>query len=95
MGFSYLAIRGGVDAVIGKFSAGSDASGGHAAARRRAAWVAVTFIGRYLVIGVAAWVLLVPVRAHPLGVIAGVSAPVFALGVEAVRLVRAGSRRGR
>ena len=37
---------------------------------------------------VAAWLLLVPLRASPVGVVAGVTAPVVAVGIEAIRLQR-------
>ena len=58
------------------------------------AWLLARFIGRYLVIGIVAWAVLVPLRAHPLGLFAGVTAPVVAIGIEAVRLALAPSRRG-
>jgi len=43
-------------------------------------------MARYGVIALLAWVVLVPLRAHPLGVFAGVTAPVLAIGIEALRL---------
>ena len=51
-------------------------------------WVVLRFLLRYLVIGVAAWLLLVKLHAHPLGLFAGVTAPFLALTLEAVRLQR-------
>ncbi len=39
-------------------------------------------------IGIAAWAVLVPLKAHPLGLFAGVSVPVLAIAIEAVRLAR-------
>jgi hypothetical protein len=50
------------------------------------AWTVVTFIGRYLVVGFVAWAVLVPLRAHPIGLFAGVTIPVLAIGIEALRL---------
>jgi hypothetical protein len=92
MAVSYSAIRGGVDAALRKAS--PRAEGGPAAAAvsasRAAGWAAFRFVARYGIIAILAWVVLVPLRAHPLGVFAGVTAPVLAIGVEAVRLARRG-----
>jgi hypothetical protein len=89
MGVSYAAIKGGVTALVqGTLEAGRGAPGGHVS-RVRVAWILLTFIGRYLVIGLAAWAVLVPLRAHPLGLFAGVTVPVLAIAIEAVRLARA------
>jgi hypothetical protein len=95
MGFSYRVISGGVSAIVRKASTPGTTSPGAAALKGRAVWAFVKFIGRYLVIGLAAWVVLVPLRAHPLGLFAGVSVPVLAIGLEAIRLVRTTSRRRR
>jgi hypothetical protein len=95
MGFSYRAIRGGVDTIVRKASTPGTTSPGAVAPKRRAVWAFVRFIGRYLVVGLAAWVVLVPLRAHPLGLFAGVSVPVLAIGLEGIRLVRTASRRRR
>ncbi len=93
MGVSYAAIKGGVTAIVqGTLEAGRGAPGGHVS-RGRVAWVLLKFIGRYLVIGLAAWAVLVPLRAHPLGLFAGVTVPILAIGIEAVRLARAPSKR--
>ena len=59
------------------------------------AWTLAKFIGRYLVIGAAAWAVLVPLRAHPLGLFAGVTAPVAAIAIEAVRLALGPARQKR
>lgn len=95
MAFSYGAIRGGVNAVVRKASAPGNTAPDAAASRRRTARAFAGFIGRYLVIGVASWAVLVPLRVDPLGLFAGVSVPVLAIGVEAIRLVRAAPRRRR
>lgn len=84
MAFSFRAIRGGVDGVLGARPAAGDAPPPTAGA----AWAIVRFVLRYGVIGLAAWLLLVKLHAHPLGVFAGVTAPVIAIGIEAVRLTR-------
>lgn len=89
MALSYRAIGGAVTAVVKKAAepAGT-APPAAAVSRRRVAWAMVTFIGRYLLVGLAAWAVLVPLRAHPLGLFAGVTVPVLAIGIEAVRLAR-------
>jgi hypothetical protein len=92
MAVSYSAIRVGVDAALRKASPRAEGEPAAAAvsASRAAGWAAFRFVARYGIIAVLAWVVLVPLRAHPLGVFAGVTAPVLAIGVEAVRLVRRG-----
>jgi hypothetical protein len=86
---SYSAIKGGVNAIVRKAGAppGGEATGVRVS-KLRMAWAMLRFVGRYLVIGVAAWAVLVPLRAHPVGLFAGVSVPVLAIGIEAIRLVR-------
>jgi hypothetical protein len=87
MAFSFRAIRGGVDAMVGRVVPAQ----GDAHARLQAGrigWAILRFVFRYAIIGVAAWVLLAKLRAHPIGLIAGVTAPVVALAAEAVRLQR-------
>ena len=93
MGFSYAAIRGGVTALLRRAAAASQTGPGERVSRARVAWILAGFIGRYLVVGVVAWAVLVPLRAHPLGLFAGVTVPVLAIGLEAVRLARAPSGR--
>jgi hypothetical protein len=93
MGVSYAAIKGGVTALVqGILGDGGGAPGGRVS-RGRVAWILLKFIGRYLVIGLAAWAVLVPLRAHPLGLFAGVTVPVLAIAIEAVRLARAPAGR--
>jgi hypothetical protein len=93
MAFSYRVIRTGVDAV-GKRAQLSIAepAGASRASTRRAAWALTRFITRYGVLAVAAWVVLVPLRASPLALFAGVSIPVLAIGIEAVRQLRSTNR---
>jgi len=95
MAFSYRAIRGGADAIVRKASGRRAAAPGAPVRKGGVVWAFVKFVGRYLVIGLAGWVVLVPLRAHPLGLFAGVSVPVLAIGLEAIRLVRTTSRRRR
>jgi hypothetical protein len=93
MGLSYTAIKRGVTALLQRGATAGQAEPGEALSRGRVAWMVITFIGRYLVIGVAAWAVMVPLRAHPLGLFAGITAPVAAIGVEAVRLAWWPARR--
>jgi hypothetical protein len=87
MAFSFRAIRGGVDAMVQRVAPRpGDAGPGPGAAR--IGWTLLRFVLRYAIIGVAAWALLTQVHAHPIGLIAGVTAPVIALSAEAVRLQR-------
>ena len=95
MGFSYTAIKGGVTAIVSRAaSAPGGESAGSRASKGRLAWLAARFTGRYLVVGLAAWAVLVPLRAHPVGLFAGVTVPIAAIGLEAVRLARGAPRRG-
>ena len=88
MGVSYAAIKGGVTALLHRAAASTESAPAPRVSRRRVAWVLFRFIGRYLVIGVAAWAVLVPLKAHPLGLVAGVTVPVLAIAIEAVRLAK-------
>jgi len=95
MAISYTAIKGGVTALLQRASATSRAEPGARVTKGRVAWTLAKFIGRYLVVGLVAWAVLVPLRAHPLGLFAGVTVPVLAIGIEAIRLLRpAPGRRG-
>ena len=93
MGVSYAAIKAGVTALVLRASAAGEAATGERVSGGRGAGLLLKVIGRYLVIGIAAWAVLVPLRAHPLGLFAGVSVPVLAIAIEAVRLARGPSRR--
>jgi hypothetical protein len=94
MGISYAAIKGGVTALVQRAAAAGQAGPGERVSKARVAWVLAKFIGRYLVIGIAAWAVLVPLKAQPLGLFAGVTVPVLAIGLEAVRLAKSPTRRG-
>jgi hypothetical protein len=78
-GSSYKTIKGGVDAVSG---------GG----TRAVALVKV--FTRYGILAVAAYVMLVRLRLHPVGVLTGVSSLVVAAAVAAARSLRMDSRSG-
>ncbi|MFO7695172.1 MAG: hypothetical protein R6V57_18965 [Vicinamibacterales bacterium] len=93
IGVSYVAIKGGVTALVQRAAEAGRGVPGQRVSRGRVAWLLFTFIGRYLVIGAVAWAVLVPLRAHPIGLVAGVTVPVLAIGIEAVRLAIAPSKR--
>lgn len=79
-GVSYRAIKGAVDAVV-------RGSGG--------AWPLVKFFTRYGILAVAAYVMLVRFRLHPVGVLVGASSLVVAAAAAAARFVRSPGRSGR
>jgi hypothetical protein len=119
---SYLAIKGGVNAVVGAAirtsaaplsapsfqpapSGGGDAPAGveegtpagaatGALGRGRRVLLLVNFLIRYALLGLGAYVMLVRLRLHPVGLAAGVSSPVIAAGVELLRQLRRLSRAG-
>jgi hypothetical protein len=94
MAFSYFAIKGGVSALLERAAAAGRPEPGERLSGGRVAWTLATLIGRYLLVGIVAWAVLVPLQAHPLGLFAGVTIPVLAIGIEAVRLARGRPRRG-
>jgi hypothetical protein len=88
MAFSFRAIKGGVDALVRRLAPPVDGEAGPATPRASVAGPVGAFILRYAVIGLGAWLLLAVLRAHPVGLIAGVTAPVAAITCEAIRLQR-------
>jgi len=95
MGVSYAAIKGGVTALLARAAAAGREEAPGRPPNPRMAWLAARFVGRYLAVGAAAWALLVPLHVHPLGLFAGVTVPVLAIGIEAVRSARQTRRQGR
>ncbi len=104
---SYLAIKGGVDVVLAVASKGArpaeavgetedgDQSGrGPALTAGRRAWLALKFFGRYALLAVGAYVMLACFRVHPIGLLAGATAPFVAAAVQVMRSSRATSHRG-
>jgi hypothetical protein len=89
MMFSYRAIKGGVDLIL-PASAGASAA---PTARRRWA-LAARFVGRYALLALAAYVMLVRLHMHPVGLLLGASCPMAAAIVELVRMARTRSRPG-
>jgi hypothetical protein len=76
---SYRAIKGGVTAAL---------------TPTRSAWRLVNFFTRYVILALAAYVMLVRLRLHPVGMVVGASSLVLAAMVAAVRFLRPVSRSG-
>lgn len=103
---SYLAIKGGVDVVLavaskasGRAEAGAASEGGNgpepgpALTAGRRAWLALKFFGRYALLVLGAYVMLACFRVHPVGLLAGATAPFVAAAVHVMRSSGASSRR--
>lgn len=103
---SYLAIKGGVDVVLtvaskgagpaeagGEKEDGKEAERGPALTAGRRAWLALKFFGRYALLAVGAYVMLACFRVHPIGLLAGATAPFVAAAVHVMRSSRASRRR--
>jgi hypothetical protein len=89
MAFSYRTIRAGVDAMVFR-PAHPDGPAAPPGGQVVVRWPTLRFVVRHGVMGLVAWVLLVPLHADPVGVVAGVTAPVVAMTIEAFRLQRRG-----
>ena len=104
---SYLAIRGGVDVVLvlasnaaeragtgGATETGNEPESRPALSAGRRVWLALKFFGRYALLAVGAYVMLACFRVHPVGLLAGATAPFVAAAVQVMRSSRASSHRG-
>ena len=108
---SYVAIKRGADAVLdAAASAGRERAAGGAEPTQggadagppapamgwgRRAWIAAQFFGRYALLAVGAYVMLACFGVHPVGLLAGATAPFLAAVVYVARSARASSRRRR
>ena len=63
----------------------SSMAGDQVASRPGLARVALTLVGRHALLGLTAYVIIVRLRLHPVGVLIGASAVVLAAAREAVR----------
>ncbi len=88
MAFSYRAIKSGVEVMLPGVSGAASQGRG----RRRPAWLVVKFLGRYALLALAAYVMLIFLRAHPVGLLAGAASPVVAVAVEGLHVARGWSR---
>jgi hypothetical protein len=100
---SYRAVKAGVDAMLQGMDASSRVADGppSPAAIPRAAisparrvFLVAKFLARYALLALGAYVMLVPLHVHPLGLLIGVSSPVVAAAAEAVRAARSVAPRG-
>lgn len=79
---SLWAIRSSVDTVLARLVPGGTAP------ERAGAGVAVKLAGRYALLALGAYVMIVRLRLHAIGVLIGASSLVAAASVEAVRTLR-------
>jgi hypothetical protein len=78
IGLSYWSIKSGVSNLLGAVNAQAPAPRGR---------IALQLAGRYALLGFAAYVMIVRLRLHPLGLLAGASSIVAAVTVEAGRVL--------
>jgi hypothetical protein len=78
---TFWAIQGTVDALIESRSGGETG-------RKRAGFQLVKFFTRHVMLGLAAYVMMVRLRVDPVAMLMGVSALVAAAAVEAMRGLR-------
>ena len=81
VGTSYWSIKSSLSGLI----VGEAARGEHARASRGR--IALQLAGRYALLAFMAYVMIVRLRLHPLGLLAGASSIVAAVTVEAVRVL--------
>ena len=79
---SYRGIKGGVDALV------TTVLEREGAARPARSWALVKFFTRYAILALVAYLVVVRLRLHPIGIVAGASSVVVAAAVEAVRIAR-------
>ena len=82
IGLSYWSIKSGISNLIGAVAPGDVPRTGVPRGR-----IALQLAGRYALLGFAAYVMIVRLRLHPLGLLAGASSIVAAVTVEAVRVL--------
>jgi hypothetical protein len=93
---SLLAIRSSVDALLTRIQPAPSAPAGGpdepdlptGPPARAGAGLGVKLAGRYLVLGLAAYVMIARLRLHAVGVLIGASSLVAAASIEAVRTLR-------
>lgn len=78
IGLSYWSIKSGISNLLGAVNAQARAPRGR---------IALQLAGRYALLGFAAYVMIVRLRLHPLGLLAGASSIVAAVTVEAGRVL--------
>ncbi len=93
MVIGYAGIKAIVNVLTEKAIRGKRAENGRSGARRHA-WALVKFVTSYALLALAAYVMLVRLHLHPLGVVLGASTPVISVAIEAVGIARRLSRAG-
>lgn len=96
IGISYWAIRSSIDGLMAVALAGRETAAleegtprlDPRARQRQAARHVLRFTARYLVLGVLAYLMLVRLTLHPVGLVIGVSSIVVAAAIEAVQDLR-------
>lgn len=87
---SYAGIRAGVDAAIGARIDATPAAGfATKPARSASPGGFVKFFTRHAMLAVGAYVMIARFELHPVAMLAGVTTPAVAAGIEFVRIVRA------
>ncbi len=84
---SYGSIKGAINAVM-------EGAGGAQRSRRRRWWALARGLARYGILALAAYVMIVRLRLHPAGVVAGASSLVIAAAWEAIGGTRPTVRPG-
>jgi hypothetical protein len=79
---SYWSIKSGVSNLSNAMALRGDEN-----ARAPRGLIAIQLAGRYALLGLMAYVMIVRLRLHPLGLLAGASSIVAAVTVEAVRVL--------
>ena len=84
---SYWTTRSSVSALTNALApATRSESDGAAPGAPAAAWTLIKAGSRYALLALLAYVMIARLRLHPLGLLAGASSVVAAIGIEAVRL---------
>lgn len=87
---SYTGIRAGVDAAIGaRIGVAPAAESGENRPASRPGPGFVKFFTRHAMLALGAYVMIARFELHPVAMLAGVTAPAVAAGIEFVRIVRA------
>ena len=92
IGISYWAIRSSIDGLTALLPGAATPADGEPGAvtpdararQRTAARHVLRFVGRYLILGVLAYLMLVRLSLHPVGLIVGVSSIAAAAAAEAI-----------
>jgi hypothetical protein len=98
---SYWAIKTSIDGLLAAVLPASPPAGeeeakdeaSRPANRAGVAGFLLRLVGRYALLGFAAYVMIARLRLHPVGLLIGVSSAVFAATVEAIRTLSGPGRR--